>query len=231
MPTDFQVTSLNAAYVNKEIKETFSIADIQMYDNAASGTFTTFPEEDSYTFGLPSGQWLGVGWDLYGYTTPSIYLKHDMGGWYANYHGLAWLIEGREHEPWWMMWRLVKEDLVNAWNPDSNMSVFSAQCEVITTNVIFEIYNSSFSTIADSFDAHLLNYTLSYDINLTSMAPNAWTIIGSLLTFRAPEIGWSGDMGTVMNFIIAIPIWASIAYLVYKLVTGLVPFLSGGSGD
>jgi hypothetical protein len=34
----------------------------------------------------------------------------------------------------------------------------------------------------------------------------------------------------LLNALISLPVWVSISYILYKLITGLIPFLSGGSG-
>jgi hypothetical protein len=177
------------------------------------------------------GQWLGVGWNDYaGYR--SIYLRHDMGGWIATYHGLKFNVDKLRYYPYWITnFRLIKTDLTDRWNSETNMSVFSARCDHISTNIIFEIYNSSFATIGDSFDAGFLKYSLSYEMNMSLTGLNAWSIISNLLTFQAPNIGWTGIGGFLINSVIAFPVWAMIAYLLYKLATGLIPFMSGGSGD
>jgi hypothetical protein len=236
MPSEFLTAFWEPGYIEKEVTETFSIADIQMYDSLATGTFTSYPEEDTYSFGLPSGQWLGVGWDDYPVfpAVRSIYLKHDMGGWITTYHGLKFDVEKIRGYPYGYTntnERLYVTDLTNRWDSTINMSVFSAQCDHISTNIIFEIYNSSYATIADSFNAGFLNYTMSYQMNMSTTGLNAWSVVGSLLTFQAPNVGWTGTGGLIMNSIIAFPVWAMIAYLLYKLITGLIPFMSGGSGD
>jgi len=35
----------------------------------------------------------------------------------------------------------------------------------------------------------------------------------------------------MLSMVIAMPIWSLIAYIVYKIIAGLIPFANGGSGD
>jgi hypothetical protein len=58
-----------------------------------------------------------------------------------------------------------------------------------------------------------------------------FSLLGQILTFQAPVLGVPGIFGSILNAIIAIPLYATTGYLIYKLIAGIAPWLSGGSGD
>ena len=50
---------------------------------------------------------------------------------------------------------------------------------------------------------------------------SAWNILAQLLFFQMP------DVHPAVNALIAIPLWAAIGILVYRLVLMAIPFLGG----
>jgi len=238
MPGELVVQTFNPSYnrSDEEVKEKFKVADLTMYSNAVSGNIS-YGSSKQYDFGLPSGQKLEVWFSQESVATASGYvtfkafelrhLMHEILGWWYDYHRLDWTIEntGRKVYDW-----VLKGDLEEAWNSEVNASVFTAHCDHITTSVLIMPYNSSW-TIEESWDNGYLGYVLSYEVDWNATGVSAWTITAQLLTFQVPDLGIPGVGGTIMSYLIAIPVWSLIAYLVYKLVAGLIPFVSGGGGD
>jgi hypothetical protein len=75
-----------------------------------------------------------------------------------------------------------------------------------------------------------LRVLVSWSYDFASMGVNVWTLLATVLTFQTIQTGMSLLDG-VLNSLIGLPLWTAIAYLAYKLITGLIPFLSGGSGE
>jgi len=233
MPGELVVQTFNPSYnrSDQEVKEKFKTADLTMYSNAVSGNIS-YGSSKQYDFGLPSGQKLEVWFSQEsGYPTfKALELRHLMnqflGAWY-DWHRLDWTTKttGREVKYW-----VLKDDLEEAWDSTVNASLFTAHCDHITTSVMIMPYNSSW-TIGESWDNGYLGYVLSYEVDWNATGVSAWTITAQLLTFQVPDLGIPGVGGTIMSYLIAIPVWSLIAYLVYKLVVGLIPFVSGGGGD
>jgi len=240
MPGDFIIQTWNPNYRDAETKETFDAADVLMYDNADSGKLNYSDAPIQYDFGLSGGQKLEIDWVTEklpeGYWAPftSIYLRHlikqTMGYW-TDYHNLnVYDSSGVPIGTGWYKDKIIKANLVDHWDSDKNATILIAKCDHITTNIIFQPRNSSWS-IGDSWDQEKLNFALSYDVNWNATGVSAWTIVAQLLTFQAPDLGIGGVGGIILNAIIAIPTWSLIAYIVYKIVAGIIPFISGGGGD
>jgi len=230
MPGEFITETWNPDYRSVETKETFDAANILMYDNAESGKLNYSDGPMQYDFGLPSGQKLEIDWVIR-YGQSYVYLRHLVAktfGYWTNYHNLY--IYDMSGVMLQYGDKIFKADLVSNWEEDRNATVFNAKCDHITSNIIFQPRNSSWS-IGESWDQEKLDFALSYDVNWNATGVSAWTIVAQLLTFQAPDLGIGGVGGIILNAIIAIPTWSLIAYIVYKIVAGIIPFISGGGGD
>lgn len=230
MPSEFISETWNPNYRDVETKETFDAVDILMYENAESGELNYGDGPLQYDFGLPSGQKLEIDWVIR-YGQSYVYVRHLVGqtlGYWTNYHNLDVYTTSGVMLPY--NDKMFKPDLVANWNPDKNASIFNVKCDHITSNIIFQPRNSSW-TIGESWDQEKLNFAMSYEVNWNATGVSAWTIVAQLLTFQAPNLGIGGIAGVILNAIIAIPMWSLIAYIVYKIVVGIIPFVSGGGGD
>jgi hypothetical protein len=69
----------------------------------------------------------------------------------------------------------------------------------------------------------------SYQLNYADMGGNVLTIILSVLTGQSIHTGESySDL--ILNAFVTLPVDISLAYIIYKLIAGLIPTVSGGSG-
>jgi hypothetical protein len=226
MPGELITSSFTPKYINKEVQETFDAMDVIMYDNAESGTIAYSDAPLEFAFGLPSGQYLEFDWATL-YTEPIIYFRHlvaGVGGWWYDYHNLN--LYDHDHVALQYTDKIVKQDLVDDWDSEKNASIFYAECPHIMTNVIFTPYNSSL-TIGESWDYNSLNYSMSYSWNPNATAFSAMTILLQLFTFQSPDLGIPGIGGTIMNYLIAVPIWIMTAYLIAQFILALIPFIAG----
>ena len=112
----------------------------------------------------------------------------------------------------------------------SNGSSFHAQCEAVQMNIIFTSYNDSWN-IGESWDNGYISWYSSYGVDLNQTGLNAWNVLGQLLAFQAPDLGIGGLGGQLANGALSAAVWAVIAIVVVKITLGVIPFLSGGSGD
>lgn len=244
LPNDFITASYvyNPSYRDVEIEEEFDANNLVVYDESG-GDNMTFPYNSLYDgpappdweAGLPENQFLQVWW---GTTTvgmislDSIRVVHKQRNWILTYPWYSdidtltfYYTDGTT-----VGYNVVALTLTNAWNDDTNSSAFNVKGKQISTSIIFKAHDTN-KTIAENWDDGTIDYLLSYEANFTASGLSAFTLIGQLLTFQAPSLGVGGDWGTFLNTIIAIPMWSCIAYIVYKVIAGLIPFVSGGSGD
>jgi hypothetical protein len=107
---------------------------------------------------------------------------------------------------------------------------FSCRCSHITLKLTFTSNSSSYSLPTALMNQAPLRVLVSWSYDFASMGVNVWTLLATVLTFQTIQTGMSLLDG-VLNSLIGLPLWTAIAYLAYKLITGLIPFLSGGSGE
>lgn len=245
LPNEFITASYvyNPSYRSAEIKEEFDANNLIVYDQTGNDNMTfeyssldDGPSPPDWEAGLPDNQFLEISW---GYpfvngiilTTASMQARHRQRNWfgplawYSTLADLTFYSSGIDLGIY-----LDKDELVDSWSSTNNASAFSIKGGQIASSLLVKPYNYSF-TIGQNWDNGTLNYLLSYEANLTASGIGAFTLISQLLTFQAPSLGIGGPWGSFLNLVIAIPMWSCIAYIVYKVIAGLIPFVSGGSGD
>jgi hypothetical protein len=71
---------------------------------------------------------------------------------------------------------------------------------------------------ANTFNVQMGTPAFPTDLADTSM----WTILGQLLTARLPNVH------PILNFLISIPFWTCISFMVFTLISRMIPFIGGG---
>lgn len=231
------------------IAEKFTLANMTVYGNGGNDNMTypysslddspTAPDWETNS----SGKYLEVWWGLYsGFgVVPYKYISLrdvQMQWWGRDYHGMTlYLRNGLAISTtgifagWLPNTQIIKEMLVYTYETAYSASYFHAQCEHLTANILFQYNQTTYASIGDAWDAGDIGYSITYGLDYTGSGLSAWSIVGALLSFQAPNIGITGVGGTILSGIIAAPIYACIAYLAYKFITGIIPWVSGGSGD
>jgi hypothetical protein len=220
---------------DEEVAAFFNAHNITLYSSSSAGALN-YPEAVEVQAGLPPGQNLRIWWEdheIYEYgglMFKSLGISYQtqhyfLGVWqYWTHEDLHYLKNGVNRGDY-----IVKDVLVNDFETSLNGTYYDARCNSgIQVSIL---YTGNETTIGESWDANKLNFMISYELNATASAINMFTLLGEILTFQAPSLGISGWLGYLFNQIIAIPIYALSGYLIYKLITGIAPFLSGGSGD
>lgn len=106
-------------------------------------------------------------------------------------------------------------------DPDSNMSsaAFTVSCGHVTMHSVIG-YNYTLwdnATIAFQNDDLHVEFGIEWDELGTGL--NAWNILTSILFFQAPDINF------YINAILAIPLWACIAWLAYAFILAAISVL------
>lgn len=247
MTPQFITETFNPSYVDPQVRQTFEAADVMVYDNLGADNMTyqysslNPPDLDGdgndadWSAGLPSGQYFEVWWsEVAGFWgVRSLEMRHTTKVWYGwafvnlqiKYLNGSWI----GISPGSYSIRINKAILENGWSAETNCSGFYASGPV-TVSILFMPTDQS-KTIGQAWDDGHISYMFSYEVNWNSTGLNAWNIVGQILSFQIPNLGVPGIAGTIIGLIISFPYYSLIAYIVYKLIAGLIPFLSGGSGD
>ena len=120
-------------------------------------------------------------------------------------------------------------DLIEHQTEDfANRSYMILTCPCQKTYYTYFIYNSTaYSSWTEAWNGGELEcyVGMGWDDAIEKM--NAWSLIWSIMTFQAPEVFGTGGAATVMNAVIAIPIWASFAIMGAIIILWFIPLLGG----
>jgi hypothetical protein len=239
LPTELISTGWNPSYRRQdlEVKQVFSAAQLQVYD-LNNATNITYPS--STLFPLTGGQQLEIWWSLYhspSYWVKSLQIRHltDMAfGFWIGYHTLTlYFQDGVTPVPLHgsgIPSDIEFEDLDDAYNSTSKSCAFVMKCDHVNAAFILGTAVGD-ADIYESWNTGTMQFYLSYSVNWTNTGYNAWSLVGQMLTFQAPDLGIGATGGVIVNSLIAIPLWSLIGYILYKIIAGIIPFISGGSGD
>jgi hypothetical protein len=125
---------------------------------------------------------------------------------------------------------LDREAIVNAWNPSTASSAFTARCPHISTSIVLQFDPGKYDDIGEAYDAGEIIYVLSYEWAPENTGFAVLAVIGNLLTFRGLGLGLPGVFGLMVEGFISMTFYMGIIWVAYKIITGLIPFVSGGGG-
>ena len=225
---------------DQQVASFFNAHNISVYASSFAHNLT-YPEHVTVSGGLPAGNQLEVTWET---PSPAMHTRPP----YPPYSPFLWISHETQHWflglfSWWTYDLLSfttkgaisrgtlidKATLVSDFDATMNGTYYSARCnDGIQVNIL---YTSPNATIGDGWDYGHLAFLMSYELNATATSVNMFTLFSQVMTFQAPNLGVPGWFGSLLNSVVAIPIWAITLFLVYKLITGIAPWLSGGSGD
>jgi len=111
---------------------------------------------------------------------------------------------------------------------ETNISSCEGSCICGTYYQIFLTFNETkYDSFQEGWNAQELYCLIGVGIEDTLTKLNAWSVVAQLLMFQAPEVFPAGNVGIALNLMIAIPIYAAIIYLIYRLVLLAIPFVGG----
>jgi hypothetical protein len=234
-------TSLDATEPNPEfeIMERFKASDLIVYNTVHSNT-TYFGEGNSEFIDLTGfpGEHLEIWWSYDASPTGMPYqafevrhLKPGFLGWWVDRESLLWKLKNgqyldvdRGH------YMLTKDDLILGFDGEANASAYYISCPHYSSSILVSRYHNN-ETLWQSWDLGRMNYTLTYSFNPNSTGFNAFSILSMVVGFTNPSLGIAGAFGTVFDTAIALALWGARLFIIYKIVMGIVPWASGGSGD
>lgn len=219
---------------NKEIRDTFSAADVVAYSTLGQDNMTY---EYSSLFDHPTapqfntsieGTYLEVWWSEAIGVYRGLELRQASRQWWGGYGDIQILeittVDGETVSHSGVNY-INAADLTSEWN--GNASVFYCQSDIFDSSIMFTFNETAYTDIADAFDNGELGYLLSFEIDFDAMKPNVYNLVVQLLTFQSPDLGVPGDGGAILNYIFGIGLWAIIALLIFAFVTSVIPFING----
>lgn len=110
----------------------------------------------------------------------------------------------------------------------ANQSHMVLTCPCQKSYYVYFIYNSTtYANWAEAMTGGELELYMGMGWNDGIEQQNAWSLIWNIMTFQAPEVFGTGASASVMNAIIAIPLWASFAIIGAIMILWFIPFLGG----
>lgn len=226
MPPEFLLLGVGADVQDKEAEEYFTAQDVLMYNYTLSFNLTSGGTE-TFGYGLPGDQLIAFEWiNLGPPQNHMLWFSHlvaNLWGWWYNQHDLLIL------EPYRSLVssdHITKADLLILWNEDRNASYAEWGCSHISVKLFILPYNSSW-TLSESWDNGYLKFMSSYEVDWSETGASMWHIMLQLLTFQNPDLGIPGIGGLILSAGVGGALWASVALLVFALITSVIPFVSG----
>jgi hypothetical protein len=102
--------------------------------------------------------------------------------------------------------------------------------DVITLDLTLKSLNSTNILNGWDNDGTIIFIGINFSIDWSKMGTNIWMLIGQILTFSTIQTGFV-PLDLVLNTMVSLPIYLSGGYILYRLITGLIPTLSGGGGQ
>jgi len=138
-----------------------------------------------------------------------IMVEHKKGFWFFGWH----VMNEASGE-----WRLTFDVAEQYWNDDTNMSSFGVRCDHLELTVLLTYNTSQFSSFQEAYSDHYIYCTvgIGFEESVTSSI-GVWTLVSALLLFQAP------DIHILLNLALVLPIYASIAILIFMLIAELIP--------
>lgn len=226
IPTGFLLADYESNLgVDQEMVNYFSINNITMYEMGEDFNLT-YPGTEK--FDLHDGSQLDYWWNDDQFNIYSMdkvievrHLTDNIFGYWYGWHALDFDVEGAINDGM-LTWYLVNE----RYDADLNGSLFNAECDHLTLNLVVRP-TMDYSTLEESWNNDVVRITTSYQINFSATNINAFSILGKLITFQSPNLGIGGDLGTMLNAIIAVPFWIMIAIMIIILIQSVIPLIRG----
>ena len=92
-----------------------------------------------------------------------------------------------------------------------------------TFHVLLTFNTHLYANFTEAWDAGYMNMTIGYPVSSSLQGTDVFSILGNLLFFRGIEVG----IDPLVNTVIALPIWVSFGYLLFRFIHAIIPFLSG----
>lgn len=237
---EYQAELQSSAGIPPEVASRLELANLTVYDTGATDNmvwdYTSLldsPSPPNYLIAGTTDDFCEIWWSSV-IGTRALQLRHATRKtipWvYYDYHQMQIYFKNGTRIPQMVVGgsSIYKSTIDAAWDSSSNASAFYGECPHATFSVAFTIHNATRdATIGDAWDYGEMDYFLSYDRNWNATNISGITLLAQLMTFQNPDLGIPGFWGSVLNTMIAIPLWVIVAIALVKLIQSLIPFIRG----
>lgn len=120
--------------------------------------------------------------------------------------------------------------LLGAYENTTMASRVVLKCSHITLNLKFRANDTSIGLPQALSEGLPILMDVNYEIDFSAMGANVWSVMASVLLFQTIKTGsWLMDL--LLNSLVSLPVWSSMAYILYRIIAGLIPTASGGGGQ
>lgn len=220
MPIQFQSVEFSPSYIDKEVADYYDRHNITRYENTLQLDIT-YPSNQKSQMGLPANNEIEFWWDSKIHIGKCLEIRH------IDFYILG-IAVGKHNVKFNSTQSEIRyQELNERWDTTLNSSYFpEMSCDHIFFSMFVFPTNESL-TIEESWFADELSIYASYDYHFNATNVNAWNVVFDLLAFQNPNLGVGGVAGTILNYVIAVPIWVITGLAVLKLVQSMIPFIKG----
>lgn len=231
IPPELIAASEYEGYRQVSVPDYFEAIDVQSF---AETWVYTMNETGGETYGelyfigaidggdgddLFGGHWLNLFYTRGNYSGKFITFRHLWTDWaiFLRWHPMQWLSEGRDRTEQIGEFSGITIENIEA-DIDNGVVEYTVKCSHFSMRGFIGYNTTIYSSVEDAWDHHGLSLMLGVDWDQTDTRMNVWNLIAMILFFQMPDIHWS------VNALIALPLWASFAYLIFVFVSKLIPF-------
>jgi len=223
IPGEFYAASYEGREVN--IPEYFEGIDIQSY--IQTWTYTLNETEGKEVYGyydvnINDGDFAGhkfrLSYKLPNSSSLNLLIDRCFTTWF--------FFEDAEHMIWYnkqgikLTDCLLTDEQIEGESVDGE-SRYVLRCSKAEFDVYFYYNSTIWNNATEAWNHHELHFFAGIGFDQLNTSINAWSLISSILFFQMP------DVHPILNAMVAIPLWISIAYLVYVLILKAIPFVGG----
>jgi hypothetical protein len=244
VPADFSVPTWTTP-TQKVVTGYFSKANYTLYTSTASGNMSLAAYPYAKT-GIPTtispDDTLELYWEdgyiasPFGATDigPVIHMNHatkQWGGWYISSHQIDFTLSNGK-SPSVAPPYITYDDIVADWNLTGNSDcLFQGSCAHLTVSLVLAPNNTAY-TMMDAWHGYTdIEWYLSYQVNMNGTSMSIWTLLAELFSFQSLNLGMGGLADSMISGCVSAFMFALVVIVIYKITTGLIPWISGGSGD
>lgn len=140
----------------------------------------------------------------------------------------------------WVLWshyfqhedsmEIVIDDLVGHYDNLTQSSKIIATCPHGSLTLTFKSNVTGESVLLAWQNSEPVQVNVDYSVDFSKMGTNIWAILANVFTFQTIKTGET-MLDILLNSLISVPTFIASGYILYRLITGLIPTLSGGGGN
>jgi len=188
--------------------------------NFSEVEFINATEEEAWWEGKVGGHDIKIMWDqdfngYIGVTHLDIW-RFAIFSVYTGEHGMEWYYQNRLVQT--ENGILYNVSRINNYFKDG-AARFKLKCNHFHFHFLLYYQTENYTKFSEAFNNNDFWMVLGITFDQVASTLSSWDLVSAILFFQAPQIH------PLLNFIIALPIWISIAFLIYEFIRRLIPFL------